>query len=73
VVKAISFDQCFSVDTVDIPLGNTIRYDIVEQHPSCGGADGSITINITNGNAPLTYQWSTGVNLNSVTGLTAGW
>ncbi len=37
-----------------------------------GGNDGSATIDVTGGTAPYAYQWSTGANTNTESGLAAG-
>jgi len=37
-----------------------------------GGNDGSATVNVTGGTPPYAYQWSTGANTNTESGLSAG-
>ena len=45
----------------------------IQQNPLCfGGKDGSIQVNIDNGEAPYKYAWSNGATTSAVNGLIAG-
>lgn len=44
-----------------------------QQNVSChGGNDGSVTVNVTGGNLPYTYNWSSGATTETASGLSAG-
>ena len=59
--------------TVTQPAGSLSANLQSSQNVSCyGGANGSITINVSQGTAPYTYQWSNGANTQNISGLSAG-
>lgn len=45
---------------------------IVQDVTTCGGADGSVTLNITGASGSETYSWSNGATTPNISGLTAG-
>ncbi len=65
---------CTSSDTVTITGdATTLVAALTTSAIACFGAQtGSIASNVTVGQAPYTYLWSTGANTSSVTGLAAG-
>ncbi|SHI33718.1 T9SS type A sorting domain-containing protein [Aquimarina spongiae] len=57
---------------IDQPNGLEIT-PVIERAPTCfEGNDGQIDINVTGGNPPYTYLWSTGSTGTSISGLTEG-
>jgi gliding motility-associated-like protein len=59
--------------TVTQPAGSLAVSLQSSQNVSCyGGANGTININVSQGTAPYTYQWSNGATSQNITGLTAG-
>ncbi|MBL7928762.1 MAG: gliding motility-associated C-terminal domain-containing protein [Bacteroidia bacterium] len=59
--------------TVTQPAGSLSATLQSSQNVSCyGGANGSITINVSQGTAPYTYQWSNGATTQNISSLAAG-
>ncbi|MEI6411017.1 MAG: T9SS type A sorting domain-containing protein, partial [Bacteroidota bacterium] len=53
--------------------GCTLAASVTQQYPLChNSADGSLMANIAGGTPPYTYNWSNGVQGQSITGLTSG-
>ena len=65
---------CSVTNTVNIPVADPMVITAASSiNPSClNGNDGSIEVNVTQGNAPYTYNWSNGQTSATATGLVAG-
>lgn len=63
---------CMGMEMYEVAAGNNLSYTSNFTSPSCGSADGSITLTATGGIAPYAYNWSTGATTNSINGLNAG-
>lgn len=65
------FRASFTVDNGQTGTLNVLLSQ--KTNVSCsGGADGTATVNVTNGTSPYAYYWSNGATGASATGLTAG-
>ena len=61
------------MDSVEVLATSTaITATSTTTNATCGNADGTATVNPTNGTAPYTYVWSSGDTTATATGLTAG-
>ena len=64
---------CMYMDSVVVAATSTaITATSTTTNASCGNADGTATVNPTNGTAPYTYVWSSGDTTATATGLSAG-
>ena len=74
IVVTISNGTCTATDTTYVTIGDGIDFTIAQTNITClGETDGSITVNVTTGAAPITYTWDNGIgNIPNPTGLTAG-
>ncbi|MEQ1733766.1 MAG: PKD domain-containing protein, partial [Bacteroidia bacterium] len=73
LVVAINTYACYTDTIIDtLHIGNTLNLGFTSVPPLCnGGANGTITANITGGIAPYTYLWSTMDSTATITGLAA--
>ncbi|MFK8103422.1 MAG: LamG-like jellyroll fold domain-containing protein [Saprospiraceae bacterium] len=67
-------NSCILVDSILILEPNEISLSAVVTDASCnGGTDGSIDLTVTDGQAPLSFQWNNGAGMNEdPSGLSAG-
>ena len=63
---------CIVTDTFEIFRSNPIQINRIISRPLCGASDGSITVTVTGGQGPYTYDWSNGATVSQITGLFAG-
>jgi len=64
---------CTNQTVVTVAAPTTMTVQISPTSPSCfGGCNGTITSTVTGGTPTYTYNWSTGSNATSVSGLCAG-
>ncbi len=73
-VEVTDANGCTMQDVIAVPSANGPSASVLlSTDVSCnGGADGSLTIDVSGGTAPLTYVWSAGGTGTSGSGLTAG-
>ncbi|MFN8155479.1 MAG: gliding motility-associated C-terminal domain-containing protein [Bacteroidia bacterium] len=73
-VEVTDANGCTMQDVIAVPSANGPSASVLQSTDvSCnGGADGTLTIDVTGGTAPLNYQWSAGGSGTSGSGLTAG-
>lgn len=73
VVNVSDSQGCTGSATVVISEPTMLDVVIASTSSSCQGvSDGSLTASVTGGVAPYTYGWSTGGNVETLTGLSAG-
>lgn len=74
VVVATDANNCFGIDTVDIPSPPAITVQVNAEPVSCNGdMDGSIALTPDGGTPPFTFQWvETGETTDAISNLTAG-
>ena len=64
---------CSSIHTSTIEEAQSLSLQLTNQNITCyGAANGSIILNVSQGVAPFTYQWSNGANSENIGNLTAG-
>jgi len=65
-------DGC--TDNISVEVQGNSTMDIVTnvQNENCGQADGQITVFISGGDSPYTFDWSNGETTQNITGLIAG-
>ncbi|MCS6904721.1 MAG: fibronectin type III domain-containing protein [Bacteroidia bacterium] len=64
---------CSLTQSFDVPTNTNLVVRETINQPSCnGGSDGSIVINVTGGEPPYSYTWSTGANTKDLLGIRAG-
>src|ERR1044071_6051143 len=72
-LNQITCTFCDSVNVTGTVLCNLQGYAYVTSNATCQScADGSATVYAYNGTPPYTYQWSTGGNTQSVSGMMPG-
>ncbi len=74
-VSITDANNCTAVASVQItqPAASLSSSLSVSQNVSCfGGNNGSLSLSVSNGTAPYTYQWNTGSTASSLSGLTSG-
>lgn len=66
--------ECEASAKIEVEQPESLSFEITEQkNPTCyQGNDGRIEINVTVGQPPYTYQWSNGVDSNTIDGLSEG-
>ncbi len=60
---------------IEVNIGQTNNLDIninIDTAPTCGNSDGTVTANVANGSGTYSYDWSTGGNSMTETGISAG-
>jgi len=74
IIVVISNGTCTATDTTFVTIGEGIDFTIDQTDITCvGETDGSITVTVNNGVAPITYTWDNGIpNIPNPTGLAAG-
>lgn len=70
VTDAIGCLAVLSVQVAPYPVIDLSNYSTTE--PTCGNNNGSITVNATGGNGFLSYNWNTGTNGSTLSGVAAG-
>lgn len=72
-VTVTDVNGCTISGTATVANAAQIVIDVVVTNPSCtGGGTGSATATASGGTAPYSYQWSTGSQMSSITGLAPG-
>lgn len=69
-VSAANACNASSVITITDPGPVTPAPSVINE--ICGNAQGSITLNVSGGSAPFSYQWNNGSSASSLTALSAG-
>lgn len=74
VVVATDANNCFGIDTVNVPTPPAITVQVDAQPVSCNGdMDGSIALTPNGGTPPFNFQWvETGETTDMISNLTAG-
>lgn len=72
IVTVTDFNGCTSA--IYAIIANSGNISLAETHinASCGNANGSINLSVTNGIAPFIYHWSNNATTEDLTGLAAG-
>ena len=52
--------------------GGAVNFTHIDSNTTCGSNNGSISVTVTAGNSPYTYNWSNGNNSPTISNLTAG-
>lgn len=72
-VRVTDANGCIRDSWVSIPAGpNYLQVNSTVQNAQCGGQAGSISANVTGGQAPYQYSWSNGASGSSINGLAPG-
>ncbi|MCB0397164.1 MAG: PKD domain-containing protein, partial [Flavobacteriales bacterium] len=71
-VTVTDMNGCGTVKTVSVTQTPSISVSANKVDASCGGADGSASVNASNGVAPYTYLWSNGATNAIITNLAKG-
>ncbi len=61
-----------AITGVTCTLPCTMSLTFNSTNPGCSNNDGEITVNVANGFAPLTYEWSNGGTTQTISGIAAG-
>jgi len=64
--------SCTATRSVTISAGAAITLSANVQDDTSGAGTGGITLSVSNGTSPFTYQWSNGRTTSSINNLTAG-
>ena len=58
---------CYDVQTVDIGEMNSLVLDhVVVQEPDCNEANGTVTLNVSNGSGSYSYSWGSDATMNNL-------
>ncbi|HJW30410.1 MAG TPA: hypothetical protein VJ508_14360, partial [Saprospiraceae bacterium] len=68
-INGCTNSQCFNVQAGNC---NLLLTSLITDVACFGGTTGSISVNVDNGTAPITYQWSNGGNASTIDNLAAG-
>lgn len=72
-VTVTNNNDCTAIGSVTIDEPDALDLSLTSNGPLCpGSSNGSVTATPAAGTAPYTYQWNTGDNTATITGLTAG-
>ena len=63
---------CSSVNSVTVSSSSSVSATALSNNTSCSANTGSALVNVSGGNTPYQYLWSSGQTTSSVTGLAAG-
>ena len=64
---------CEVSDSITLNSLYNLNSVITSTQVSCTGySDGTVTLNLLNGTNPFSYQWSNGMNISNISGLSAG-
>lgn len=63
---------CSGTQTVTITQPSAISITPSVTAASCGGSNGSVSVNVSGGSAPYSYLWSNGGRTSAISGLAAG-
>lgn len=65
-------DNCGKVFSYNVADGSTVLVNETHTNPTCGAADGSITLTGSGGTSPYTYAWNSGATTATLSGLLSG-
>lgn len=72
-VEVTDANGCTTTRSFSVNEDASLSITANESHVSCpGGSDGAVDITVAGGNAPYSYQWSTGAVTEDLTNLSAG-
>lgn len=64
---------CVDIATAVVPNTGNITLSFIRNNPDCaGGEDGGLTLIVSGGQSPYTYNWANGSSSSSLSGLSAG-
>jgi len=72
LVTATDAYGCTVTNSYTITQPQPISFTPTISAPSCGSADGNVSIVATGGTGPYTYKWNTGNSTQSLTNVAAG-
>ena len=71
-VTATDNSNCSVTARFTVPNISTLSLTVGMGAPDCSGANGSIDLGVSGGEAPYSYQWSNGASTEDLSNLTAG-
>jgi len=72
-VTVTDANGCTATASVVISHASSLTTSITHNNVSCnGGSDGSVTLTITGGTSPYTFNWSNGATTQNLTGVSSG-
>lgn len=72
-VSVTDANGCVEIASVNVPQTPSITLSFIRNNPDCAGAnDGALTLIVGGGQAPYSYEWSTGSTAQNLSGLGAG-
>ena len=67
-----TFTGCTTTCSVTLQSSTSITCSVVGTNPTCGEHNGSAFVNVNGGSGNYSYNWNTGANTQSISGLAAG-
>jgi len=72
-VMGFDTNGCSSYQLFKMESPDLVQFSVTKNNPTChGGNNGSISVNVTSGTAPFSYQWSNGATGSTANNLVAG-
>jgi hypothetical protein len=72
-VSVTDANGCIEVASVSVPQTPSVTLSFIRNNPDCAGAnDGGLTLIVSGGEPPYSYEWSNGSTAQNQSGLSAG-
>lgn len=72
-VTATDANSCPIIKVANVARTEPLNLGFTAIQPNCSNTGGALTVNVTGGAAPLTYQWNIGATTQSISNLTSAY